>query len=474
MAASTQQCVFVAWMPYFTAAYPSGKPKHIAIGKARLLPDSDASWKKITGSPRPTFLRIHRDFPSFRPKGSPKPGLPVKGTLIHSHDPKWLEKHLDSVTAVVFLLACAERQALPAECFTTYPFHLKPRSSVPDDEMVGYYTKHAHMIESPRALRLTPPLPVRGTRPKRSVEAKAPWAKQLVKLMDTSPEHRLVVAVRQFFRTQFSDMFTSPPDQDLALHCSAIEAAIGMPKMKDISESFARCLAAHFGNEPGFKSFFWGLHKARSIFIHGVAAPEAGPPSSGSDPLSVFRRIEPLTSLHIMRLVTEEVICHALSPRSSGRRRPQSDPRMILRKVLYSDELWRDLRRILTRNGAKDSLMAMQDNEFESIAELASSLRHGFSWLCVKEPHDAVTVFKAIKTCALALSSLTPRTGDYHKEADRIGRLAHNRDSEGIEGWVTDDPWQTAWPSRRDRVGTLQAIVRALARRFDRYGVVPD
>lgn len=48
--------VFVAWMPYFTVAYPEGQPKEIVIGKARLLPDDDESWRLVTGGDRPTFL----------------------------------------------------------------------------------------------------------------------------------------------------------------------------------------------------------------------------------------------------------------------------------------------------------------------------------------------------------------------------------------------------------------------------------
>lgn len=306
----TTDTTFVAWMPYFAVAYPEGHPKEIVIGKARLLPDNDDSWRAVTGGPRPRFLDIHRDFPTLTSDGL-EVGQPLRGTLIYSDDSQWLQQHLDSLTAVVFMLATTDRQPLPAECFTTYPFRLKPRSKQVDDDLASYISKHGRAIESSQALNLTPPLAVRALLKERRLITRERWAAALLDMFATKPYDRLIVATRQYFRSQFSDLFTSPPDEDNARHCSALEAALGINRDKSSADHFARELGERFNISPLSETFFLGLYVARSRYVHGAPTGSTlGLTEKETAALALFESTTRKTQL--MRTLTREVIETAL------------------------------------------------------------------------------------------------------------------------------------------------------------------
>jgi hypothetical protein len=503
--------IFVGWMPYLTLSYPRGGSTEYHIGKARILPDDDATWRTITGYPRPKHLDIHEGFPELLDEGLQR-GQPLYGTLITSDDGDWLRSHIDAVTAVVFFLADFAENVLPAECFTTLPLEIKTAVVDRDDNAISYVDKHSRRFESSLNLFLTPPIAVRGNLRSRRLSVTEPWGAALLDLIASSPEHRLVVAVRQYFRTQFSDPFTSPTDEDYALHCSALEAAlhlslrgetgpnderhgllcdfvsalnhiysrllrffgleaIQLPKKRQgLTELFSTRLADHFGDESLFKEFFKGLYEARSVFVHGSTADEG---SAATKSLQLFRQTR--ETLPLLRLVTQEIIRDALSPSDPSLPRLFLTPaRVRLGKCLHSNDTWRILRRTLTQNAAKEVLVGMSDQQFESVAEAAGQLYGEFSWHCVTEPNEPSTVCSAIKTCALAICSYVPPESEDNTEAVTVGTFAHNKDQESIEKWLCDDPWRFARPSSHDRIQTLKCIVRNLARRFDRYGVVKD
>lgn len=464
---------FVAWMPYFTVAYPEGRPKEIAIGQARLLPDDDESWQAATGSPRPKFLEIHRDFPDLLSDGLAV-GQPLRGTLIHSDDAQWLQQHLDSLTAIVFMLATTDRQPLPAECFTTYPFRLKPRSEQVDDDLVSYISKHARAIESSRALNLTPPMAVRAQLKDRRLITQERWASALLALFSANPYDRLIVAVRQYFRSQFSDPFTSPPDEDDALHCSALEAALGIPRDKSSADHFARLLGERFKISPLSETFFLGLYVARSRYVHG--APGGSPLGQSEKETVALELFEGTVRRQLlMRTVTREVIESELVAGP-----PNTQPRfataaeVLLAKCLESDGIWKRAKRLLTSQKAAKKIIEMNDGEFSEVVAITADMRNTFEWHDVREQPDHDVLFKTLCTCAIVLGALTDSSGPVYEHSDRVGQLADRRDSAGLERWIHEDPWHCVWPNQGERITILQSLMRSITKAFDRYGLVRD
>ena len=238
-------------------------------------------------------------------------------------------------------------------------------------------------------------------------------------------------------------------------------------------EQIAQALTSNFGNETHFETFFFGLHKARSIFIHGVSIPDSAPHDQETRALALFRKTR--QTLPLMRLVTQEIIREALAPRQSDLPRLHATPAtLMLRRCLHSDELWTRLKQLLTQRHAKDALLRRDEAGFEELVELAFAARDRLDWQCVTERPANATIFSALKTCALVICDLTPEETSVHHESRLVGTLAHAKDAAKIEEWIIGDPWRAAWPHRKDRASTMQVILRAMARAFDRYGMVRD
>lgn len=421
------ETVFVGWMPYLTLSYPHSGKAEYQIGRARIVTDNDTNWKAITGLPRPKHLDIHEDFPDLVENGLQR-GRPLYGTLITSDDGEWLRANIDAVTAVIFFVADFAEQALPAECFTTLPLEIKAKGADRQDDLISYLDKHSRRVESSQNLFLTPPIAVRGNLRSRRLTVGEPWAAALLDLLASSPEHRLVVAVRQYFRTQFSDPFTSPADEDCALHCSAIEAALDINRTRGISERFAQTLSMHFGNKPLFETFFLGLHKARSIFVHGLSVSESDPWNKEAQALALFRKTR--RTLPLMRLVTQEVIRESLAsqPSDSPRLRP-TPAEAMLRGCLESDEIWTRLKQRLTARQAKEAILNLDEQGFEEIVALAHDARSWFEWHCVTERPADTTLFSALKTCALVICDLAQQENSVQHESRLVGTLAHAQDA---------------------------------------------
>lgn len=466
------ETVFVGWMPYLTLSYPHGGKAEYQIGRAKIVPDDDTHWKAVTGLPRPKHLDIHEDFPDLVENGLQR-GRPLYGTLITSDDGEWLRAHIDAVTAAIFFLADFAEQVLPAECVTTLPLEIKVTGAERENDLISYLDKHSRRVESSRNLFLTPPIAVRGNFRSRRLTVGEPWAVALLALIASSPEHRLVVALRQYFRTQFSDPFTSPADEDFALHCSAIEAALDMDRTRGISERFAQALSMRFGNKPLFETFFLGLHKARSIFIHGLSVSDSDPWNKEAQALTLFRKTR--RTLPLMRLVTQEVIRESLaSQHSDSPRRHTTPAEVMLRRCLESDDIWTRLKQRLTARQAKEAILNLDEQGFEEIVALAHAARSWFDWQCVTERPADTTLFSALKTCALVICDLAQEETSVQLESRTVGTLAHAQDAAKIEEWIIGDPWRAAWPHRADRTETIQAIARTLAKAFDRHGVVRE
>ena len=143
-------------------------------------------------------------------------------------------------------------------------------------------------------------------------------------------------------------------------------------------------------------------------------------------------------------------------------------------RSLESDEIWTRLKQRLTARQAKEAILNLDEQGFEEIVALAHDARSWFEWHCVTERPADTTLFSALKTCALVICDLAQQENSVQHESRLVGTLAHAQDAAKMEKWIIGDPWRAAWPQRKDRTGTIQAIARALAKAFDRHGVVRE
>jgi len=456
--------MLIYWMPYLTLSYPHRGPKEIRVGKAVFFEDTPANWSQLVGRERPKHLEIHRNFPSH----GEQVGDPLFGTLVRSEDEGWLADHIDAAVAVLYFLGDDDQRGRPAECFAYHRITLKD-DSTGDSDLVGYWTKHGYLMESSGSMVLYPPLAARGNMRAYGPKVDSPENQQLLTRFDANAYDRLAVAVRQYFRTQFTDTFTSPPAEDYALHCGAIEATFDIDALKPgVSERFVEALTSVFGNDDRFETFFLGLYVSRSVFVHGVATNKADESENKeAAAYRMFKRVR--CKLTLMRRLTRDVILESL-----GRKKDEfgffhdKSALALLATVLHSSGTWEKLKRLLNKPKAADEVENMSSERFKEVEELAFQTENYFNWQCVEENIDKAQVFKAICTCAILLGGMTRSSGPVYAESDTLGKAADAKDGAAIEAWCLNDPWRDFYLRDGDRISAIVRLTRTLARFFEK------
>ncbi len=458
------------WMPYLQLSYPHWGRREFRIGQAIFFEDTPQNWTSIVQRPRPKHLEIHRDFPA---KEIEKVGDPLFGTLVRSDDDNWLTDHIDESVAVLHFLGDTLRQGRPAECFAYHRLALDS-ATAHDSDWVGYWTKHGYLIESSAHLVLYPPLAVRGNLKSYSVYTDQAEHTELLRRFSADPHDRLVVSVRQYFRSQFADTFTSPFAEDFALHCGAIEAAFNLDALTPgVSNRFVESLSGIYGKNERFEAFFLGLYISRSLFVHGVSFnPTDSCQSEKAEAYQLFRQCR--CKISLMRKLTREVICENLgrkkSPFDFG---AQDSARPLLLTALYSTDTWIKVRSLMMKSGAADQITNMSAEEFKFVVELAFQINNYFDWQCVTEGIEQKRVLKSLCTCAIVIGRLTNSKGEVYEQSDRLGKAAHLADTDKLESWIFDDPWHDVTLEEGNRLSTIQRIARGLVKLFDRHHLVP-
>ena len=276
---------------------------------------SPTTFLPRTQRPRPKYLDIHRDFPAAE---STHLGEPLFGTLVRADDDQWLSDHIDEAVAILYFLGDDVRYGRPSECFFYQQVGLSSETSE-DSDLVGYWTKHGYKIESSVNLVLHPPLAIRGNQRRYQIRTDGRERQEILNRFSNNPHDRLVVAVRQYFRTQFTDTFISPLAEDYSLHCGAIEAALDLDALRPgVSERFVESLTDIFGREDHFEEFFLGLYVSRSIFVHGVSTNQAT--NSMSKEAAAYRLFQQTRcKISVMRELTHGVINEKLGRERTGR-----------------------------------------------------------------------------------------------------------------------------------------------------------
>jgi hypothetical protein len=367
-------------MPYLRIAYGHGKAKECAIGKARFVPDTSDNWMHVTGRSRPQYLDLFKDFPV----ADGQTGDPAYGTLVLSDDEDWLTHHIETAVAVLYFLGDKTPKGLPAEVFTYKPVVLKSSN---DNVLVQFNTKQGPLTESGDSIALYPPLGVRGQNYEYRVDVQRPEHVALLRQFAADPNDRVAVAVRQYFRSQFSDVFTSTFETDFTLLCSATEAALDVAISIKTGDDFVEKLRDIFGKDREIEYFFLGWYGARSRHVHG--SPSATEHNETEKKRAQAYRLFQQTRWKwtVLRAVSREVILRSLGytePEFALRVSPDL-ARPYLQKALHSDDVWEEVRHTLMKCNAAKDINGMSDEEFQKIRKLADHMKDSFDWACVAQ-----------------------------------------------------------------------------------------
>lgn len=447
-------------MPYLRIAYPRGT-RELRVGQARFIPDDDKAWAEVVGRKRPGHLDLFRE---FRPIHSEVLGDPVRGTIILSDDVTWLTQFMDDAVATVYFLG-DNPSGRPAECFTYLRMNLREDGG--SEDFAQYHTKHGLLIETGASIAVSPPLVTRGHSTDYRIDTARAASARLLGLLDANPLNRLVVAVRQYFRTQLSDLFSSTPAEDFATYCSCLEAAFDIDGRHEAGDKFVGALCDMFGKEGGFEEFCRGLYTARSAYVHGVSD-ESIAGATNMEAVAYRSFVTRPWKLTLMRQITRAVLLRQLGepPNAFGFLTPDS-PDILLSKVLQSSAIWEKVRPLLTDKGAADALTNMDDEAFLEVEELAMSLKEQFAWECVLESFELGAMYRSICTCAIVVGRLTGSEGSIYAASHELGTAAHKRDDKAIRDWCfKHSDWEDVIVFPRDRLRAMQAFMWALANYF--------
>ena len=453
----------IYWMPYCRLAFASYGQTDLQIGNALIFEDSDENWQNRLGVERPEHLKIHRGFPRIN---SEVAGSYLYGTIIYSEDEEYLRRHIDEIVAILYFLCDRTNYGIPSECFTYHLLNVN-QSATQDSSLVSYWTKHGDILESSNSIILFPPLPVRGKLRQHQVYQDSSYNRALLNRFNLDPFDRLVVAVRQYFRTQFSDIFTSPPFEDFALYCAAIEAALDLDSMqRGLGERFAEMLCEIYESEKSFYDFFYGLYVARSLYVHGVSSDHSN--ENHEHKIQAYRFfMSSRIKLTLLRFITRDIICQQLDPDNKNLRwLLNNSASSLLRKVLHSDEIWAEVRSVLTKQNAADAIEDMSAEEFKSLENLIERMESEFDWQCLRESVNVNCIYQSIITCAILISRITNSTGEIYEQICSLAEAADDRDNNTIRNWIIDDPWVNNIHQAGDRLSVYQRIVRKIASYF--------
>lgn len=454
--------MLIYWMPYLRLAYPLRGPREQVIGKAVFFDDTPQSWEEVLGCERPARLRIYRDFP---PVSEDRAGDSVFGTLIRSDDAEWLKRYVDHAIATLYFVGHDPMRGRPAECFTYQQLSVSPAAE--PSPFFGIWNKHGRMIESPDSIALYPPLAARGYSSAYRIDRDKREHSELLRRFAADPLDRIVVAIRQYFRTQFADIFISPFEEDFALHCGAIEAALDIDALsRGTSDRFKDALTELYGDDEGFAEFFLGLYVARSLFVHGVSTGTSN--QSQQHALNAFQAFQNTPGkITLMRKLTHDVIVESLGREKDefGFWRKDSSAYPLLTTVICSCVRWEEAKNLLTQPCAADRIYSMSEEEFDGIEKLAYEMDHYFDWQCVTPQPSEELVRRALQTCAIVLTRLVA-SGPIFDYAVSLGEATDAPDDVALRQWVEDDLWRDVYLQERDRVSAMQRMSRRVATFF--------
>lgn len=452
--------MLVCWLPYvyFGRTQKSHDYSSFQVGEAWVHLDTEENWLEIIGQRRPSYLKIFRALPHAPNSG---PGKPTGGSFIVCKDDNWLSEHKDEVVAIVYFLGDLGQRSLPAEAFWYYTFF--PRGTADRaDKYFAFQTKHLRGLDDEDSLAVYPPFAVAcGRYGAHTVNFLLDEHKELLRRFKANPHDRVVVAVRQYFRAQFSDIFTSTFSNDYATYCSALEAALDIDARTDGEDRFVRTLCEIYGEKAQYKTFFRGLYLTRSLHVHGVDSKHPLDEARQKD-YDLFGTTPGRWNL--LRSVCRDVILRELK---MGDYSFWKKADSALSMALESDEHWKETCRLLACSKAADSILKMSDGEYATIDDLAFTLERKFAWDAVRSTVNENRVFRVLTTCAVLLVRLAPGDKVVLEAAKKLGEACDRTDVDALAAWSRQDHKWYSEPFRSERINAIKTISKAVAEYFE-------
>lgn len=442
----------------------SGKygQKEVRLGKAEFWPDEDATWANVIGKPRPPWMDIFRDFP---PADGYAPEV-ARGTLLVSTDDAWLREHATKIVPLLFVLSLdAGQWETPAEAFYYIQYEAK---DTPTD-LVSLMTKYGPLMEDASSLQLLPPL---GLRCQRSVQVRLdePFKVALVHRFDQNPDDRLVVACRHLFRTQFSDPFIAPFDQDEAAFCSCLEAVFDIEaSQREIGKELGRRVAAVYPELDGIAEWVEGLYIRRCDFDHGDSG--ANRQNMPQHMVRAYEKFEKrkgrwtvLRSL-CLDLIRREVERTTSPPSPLRLYNKEAD---LVRSYFKSNGLWSSLKKQFSVPNAGRAIHELTGEAQSKYCEAVVEFLQEHRWYCMTKMPDPNRVANVLKSVVVTLLNCPEAAQAEKDEALAVSRAAEGQDAETVRGWVArHEQWGEYGRFERPMVEQLKAVILQVARYFN-------
>jgi hypothetical protein len=442
------------FLPYVSLA----PDEPLKVGRAMVYNDADDIYPSVLGCERPKLLQMFKSLPRHNIHA----GNHAYGTFIVADDDSWLSDNVETIVSLLYYLG-SNGTNYPAECFYYQTFDLYENPS-----SVGFtllHTKKSRNMESAESLAIYPSFSTRGFSKNYKIDDGDPYNSEIIRLFTSNPSHRIIVAIRQFFQTQFADPFFSSLKQDISLYCGAIEAALGFDgRQKDSGNRFSAQMASFFEDSPLVKRFFYGMYVERSLYLHGSDQTLLQTSDTViKDALHFFRLKSRYSDL--LRNIVIELIRNSLSEVSDKlpQRRLMISNQLVVR-VLHSDAIWSDINRILNAGKSADKILHGDDDIWREPHALSRKVLTEFAWPYCSQNITKRSVFCAIKTCLIIISRLSDSKGMVYETILELGDSITSNDEQAIARWANQDPLSILLYINKpdDKCGSIALILRAI------------
>lgn len=441
----------------------SGKYGHkeVIVGNAEFWPDDDTSWSNIVRKPRPPWLDIFRDFPAAQKE---EPDV-ARGSLLISSDDAWLREHAPKIVPLLFVLSLdAGRWDTPAEAF----HYVQYEATESPTDLVSLMTKYGPLMEDASSIQLLPPL---GLRCQRSVTVRLddPFKTELVSRFEQNPNDRIVVACRHLFRTQFSDPFIAPFDQDEAAYCSCLEAVFDIEaSQREIGKELGKRVAAAYPDLDGLAEWIEGLYIRRCDFNHGDSG--ANQQNMPQHMVRAYENFEKRKG----RWTVLRGLCLDLIRREVERTMSAPPLRLynkeadLVRAYFRSNGLWTGLKKQFSIPNAGNAIHGLTGEAKSKFHKTVLEFLQEHRWYCMTELPEPNRVANVLKSAVVTLLNSTDAEQGEKDEALAVSRAVEAGNVEFVRLWVArHEEWREYGRFERPMAEHLKAVILQVARYYD-------
>jgi hypothetical protein len=439
----------------------SVRVEEFKLGKAIVLPDTADVWQKRIGSDRPQYLEMYREEAWDSSEDAP----PAIGTAIVSGDDDWLEEYAERIVSILYFLCDSNTTLRPAELFRYHRLSTKTG----DGTFTVLHNKFASSGEgvfdesggTVRSLSIYPPSVIRGVQRKCHVDFSLPHSTKLIDRFKRNPADRLFVAIRQYFRAQFADLFSSTFESDYACYCASLEAALKLPEGEQTGKEFEKQLVDFYDakelcpSKEELRKLFSGWFGARSLYVHGGS----GGKSKRRDRQEAYEYWQSLQfKTSVARNVCREAILRSIDDKNDHDTADQ-----VIDLVLASKKVWSQLKKEVIRDAAAKRITSRDD--YKVFYEIAENVSNRFDWACVSPLPSPRTMHRGLLTLVLVLGHLTDSSGRVYELVVELGKAADARSDDAVRDWLRN---ASSWKSvkRENDIEVIQYLTWKLAESF--------